>query len=387
MTLSTGSFYGKDDRDDYMTPTRLSSTRYFNPRRGLNFTPTSQLSNPRGLINFGNTCYFNSALQTLFSFNFFMDPLKECYNSFVDEHLQSYRPELLKDEFPVLSRLIDVFDAYKNLSSNLEVKKLMEDFKLKIGEKCDTRFNTTFTTKTQQDASEFFSLLLQVIEEEINSKKASYSLEIPNPIEAQFHYKLGNQEKCSQCNKVTKLDPELTNTFHLQLTTDRALQSAFIKRIVEEESSSICEDCKIPKTLVKSFEKLPKVLVFQTGRFSDGKNSVYKDFGEIYASHSIYLPRKFITDEEFNGEGESNLPHCERFQLASIIVHIGRDLLGGHYMSYNYSFERSAWFKCNDNIVEQIDINTLQEETSKNGFCYYYVHMNSNNRVVWGMMN
>lgn len=334
-----------------------------------------------------------------------MDPLKKCYIALSSEILsKSNRRESLREELPVFSRLINLYDAYKNLPNSKDLACFMKDLKVHIGEKCDSRFQTTFKTYSQQDAAEFFSLLLQIIEEEINSKMASLGLKIPNPIEQQFHYKLANQEKCSQCKKVTKLDPECTSTFHLQLTTDRALQTAFLERISPEESLTLCSDCKVPKTLEKSFEKLPKVLVFQAGRFNDGANSVgkdssffssssstslvRKDSGLIYASLNIYLPRSFITDEEFkqkadnNNNNNNNLPHCERYQLASIIVHIGSSTTSGHYVSYNYNFERSLWYKCNDTRVVEFELGRLMEETSENGLCYYYVHMNALGQVT-----
>lgn len=262
---------------------------YGNNNSGFSANRTIQI--PRGLSNFGNNCYVNSAIQTLFSFNFFMNPLKEFYESFSSQ-FSANKKESLKEQFPVLSRLINLFDTYKSSTNNNDLSDFVKDFKIHFGEICDKRFHTQFKSCIQQDAAEFFSLVLQIVEEEINAKKLIYKFNNKlNPVEQHFHYKLANQEKCYQCGQVTKLEPECISTFHLQLTSDRALQSAFLKRLGKEESSTKCSKCNVTQTLEKSFEKLPKVLIFQAGRYSE---SFIKDSERIHASHNIYLPRSYI---------------------------------------------------------------------------------------------
>lgn len=70
-----------------------------------------------------------------------------------------------------------------------------------------------------------------------------------------------------------------------------------------------------------------------------------------------------------------NYPNCERYQLVSIICHIGANLQLGHYKSYIFNFKRSQWYLCNDEFVKEIDLVDLLEETATTSLCYYYVHM------------
>lgn len=343
-------------------------------------------------------------------------------------------------EFPILSRLIKVFDTYKNCTKSDELNDYLIDFKTYFGSKCDERYQTKFKEKyTQQDAAEFLSFALQFIEEEINNIKPVYKFNKPSPVDQNFQYSLVNQEKCNHCGKVTKLESECTNTFHLELTTDRSLQSAFIKRIGNEESPNKCSRCKGTQTIEKFFEKLPKVLIFQPVRYNE---SFEKDLEKIHANSIIYLPRFYIQEpkkvisssfpsignpspkrtrrqiaiankklkssgQQTSDELKENTPnnhgpspakslclnlvsgnqkansgdastssHCERFKLASIICHYGPKTTSGHYKSYVYKHPK--WFLCNDDFVHEVDPLKLSVDVSTKGLCYYYSHIAEN---------
>lgn len=65
---------------------------------------------------------------------------------------------------------------------------------------------------------------------------------------------------------------------------------------------------------------------------------------------------------------------CEKYQLISIICHIGSDMIIGHYISFVYNFEHSKWFKCNDEKIREVSYSDVLRESSKTSFCYFYVH-------------
>lgn len=272
MALSTKSFYSDD-----------TSEHYFSRRTSLT---------PRGLKNAGNTCYVNSAIQTLFSFNFFMDKLKRYYETFSRHILAKEKED--SDDFPILSRLIKLFDTYKNSRSNIDLNDYLMDFKTFFGSKCDQRYQTHFKDKyVQQDAAEFLSFVLQFIEEEINNNKSTYEFNKISPVDQHFQYTLVIQEKCCQCGQIIKKTSECTNTFHLELTPDRTLQSAFMKQIDKEELPNKCSNCSGTVIVEKTFEKLPEVLIFQSARYND---SFKKDLENIYANGVIFIPRSYIQE-------------------------------------------------------------------------------------------
>lgn len=84
--------------------------------------------------------------------------------------------------------------------------------------------------------------------------------------------------------------------------------------------------------------------------------------GDASSAHDIDAPK-------------INYPNCERYQLVSIICHIGASISLGHYKSYIFNFKRSKWYLCNDEYVKEIDLESLLEETATISLCYYYVHM------------
>ncbi|PVV02083.1 hypothetical protein BB560_003475 [Smittium megazygosporum] len=108
-----------------------------------------------GLVNLGNTCYMNSALQCLSN-------IKELTNYFISS---AYKSEINRDNPIGMSGLFA--DEYNNLLLNLWSKQnesyAPRQFKVTIG-----RFLTQFAGYQQQDAPEFLSLFLDGLHEDLN---------------------------------------------------------------------------------------------------------------------------------------------------------------------------------------------------------------------------
>lgn len=65
---------------------------------------------------------------------------------------------------------------------------------------------------------------------------------------------------------------------------------------------------------------------------------------------------------------------CEKYQLLSVICHIGSTLASGHFTSYVYNFDNSKWFYCNDTQVTEVSFDEVKRHCRDTGYCYYYVH-------------
>lgn len=247
---------------------------------------------PKGLKNYGNTCYVNSVVQSLFSLNFFIDALKECFNKFKEKF-----GEVVNEKLPILTLLIELHDKVKNSTSN-ELEKYLRGFKTYIGQNVDSQF----ANNHQQDAEEFLTAILFNLKEEIETNAAD-SFSISNPV-LQFQYKLAREKLCTKCDKQDSFEYQETTVIHLQLTSDRHIQSAFLSFLEDETCSSICKDCSEKHILQKYFKRLPKVLFFQSGRCL---SSFQKDTNDVDAPLNIYLPRKYI-------KGNLNTPLSTKYK-------------------------------------------------------------------------
>ena len=103
----------------------------------------------KGLKNFGNSCYSNVIIQILTSIPEFIDVLYKRY-SFVENE------DNLFDDYPILSRIIEIITNYKNKNTSLASNYLNE-----IVGKFDS-------SGSQNDAHEFLVFVLDRLNIELN---------------------------------------------------------------------------------------------------------------------------------------------------------------------------------------------------------------------------
>ena len=246
---------------------------------------------PHGLKNLGNTCYLNSVIQTIFSFNFFIEELIDTYESLVMNN--SFNDTLdIKSKLPITTSLLDLHVQYKQTSSTKSMIDCLTQFKACFSEKI-----SIFESSDQQDAAEFFSFILDTLKQEIENNSLQDSMQIRNPIDRYFQYELSNKPVCHMCNTNKDAVIEKSTTIHLQLTDDRRLQSAFMNFLSSEQCQSKCSECTNPYLIEKHFIGLPKILFFQLARYSCFG---LKDMKDVFAPHIIYLPKKFIQPQHNN---------------------------------------------------------------------------------------
>lgn len=229
---------------------------------------------PHGLINIGNSCYINSVLQTMFSFNDFMDKIID-----FTYQLQNDKKNLL-----ITRSFLEVYNEY--LCGSPEIANCLRNFNFNFQTK-----NINFQTDRQQDAGEYFALLLNTIKQEIFLNASTNY----NPIDDYFQYELSFRDVCCNCNQsYTNMENEKSHIILLKYQND--IQNSFLN-FLQDDSPRKCSNCKENFCRKVYFQKLPKILCFQIGRYS--ANNV-KDDRDVFASPYIYLPKTNINSGDID---------------------------------------------------------------------------------------
>ena len=356
-----------------------------------------------GLENYGNTCYLNVIIQTLFRLNAFRTEFDKC------EILQML---CQKKSF-----------TYIDSSNIMNLKKLFHALDNKSGKTKSIRpttFRTTlqisnnlFNNDDQQDVQEAFIMILEIIHNEISqtvNNPSTCRTDLINacemhwynnysPIYNLFHGMYYVQRRCMNCaNKNIKYEPncflgldipnvvkndidvDFTNYININCKvasvklSDEEIQVMIkclssetqlkIKNIIHaREENTIkhtlqscideyhspkiidnvqCSRCKLKysHTCTYGITIVPKILMIQLKRFKyDGS----KIRNRVSLEHTITIP--VLKDLQI-----SNV----KYQLSSIINHTGPNTLCGHYYMYNYDPVLKSWYRYNDNSVTKI---------------------------------
>jgi uncharacterized UBP type Zn finger protein len=123
-----------------------------------------------------------------------------------------------------------------------------------------------------------------------------------------------------------------------------------------------CEECKNTcclKTL--SFSSLPLIFVLFVKRFISKK----------HARSAISIKKEIEISFEKNIQIQNN-----KYEISSIISHLGKNLNSGHYTADIYDKQKNIWLRCNDEKVEHVSESEVLRYSSRNSYIYFYTKMN-----------
>ncbi|CAF1080900.1 unnamed protein product [Adineta ricciae] len=308
-----------------------------------------------GLINFGNTCFMNSALQCL-------NHIKPFFDYFHSDVVKTLLYEIKNSEeakwklTQLYQELIDSF------CSPLGGPVAPRELHFKFGQIAPHFYNYY-----QHDAIEFLNILLDTLHEglmQITQKDDTIISEL-------FHAQITTEITCRCCRKPANTDdsfsflplpvPEQHKDRTSQHTSEYKLDDCFRlffqSENIGDHGKWYCEHCKeltdANKTL--ALKKLPPVLIIQFKRFNYNLRSHAKNNTLI-----AYDLDNFDVNEYVDSQYRNNRT---RYNLIAVVNHQG-NLLGGHFVTYAKLPRTSEWYEYNDDQVIKAD-KSIHENNSR----------------------
>ena len=291
-----------------------------------------------GLINSGNTCYMNSALQ--------------CLNSVPDLVGWVHKQAKRKAPRNVLECYISLVQS---MYSGRHKSVNPEDLKRWV-----TQSAPIFSGNRQRDAHEFMNFLLNAVQ----------AVDSPSfPIEL-FHVRTQSTVTGNACEHTNSVD-EVSTFLSLPVPDTESIQrtganlSTLIKHFCQEndmDSEYYCQSCfgySYAREKTTIVEPLPRALIIQLKRFPfDGSD------------------RKIKTFVRYKMEYRNLISRNDLYQLSAVLLHNG-SLSGGHYTAMTKHPRDGRWYRYNDSHVEKIDSRSLSTNliTSK---AYVLIYLKEN---------
>eukprot|EP01088_Endostelium_zonatum_P020559 TRINITY_DN7633_c0_g1_i2.p1 TRINITY_DN7633_c0_g1~~TRINITY_DN7633_c0_g1_i2.p1 ORF type:complete len:1019 (-),score=151.37 TRINITY_DN7633_c0_g1_i2:53-3109(-) len=307
-----------------------------------------------GIKNLGATCYMGSLIQTLYFNKVFRAGM--------------YRWQKPKDNME-LDGKEEICVQLQNIFTNLQKGDAKHFNPELFAKSCNIK------TASQEDAQEFFKLLITFLEEGQGMQELIKSL---------FQGEYLRQTECLECGNKTNQKDEFYE-LDLNIENKTNLSDCIAEHFNEETLSGYaCDKCSKKDANAKrtlSVLKFPPVLNVQLLRFvyDVGTKNKKKLFHKLAfektldaSKYSAFTPSaaapatndtsSMSTDDKESGSDGSGVEEAHKtvrttnpnkvlYDLTAVLCHIGYSAYGGHYIAYIYDTTEESWYKFNDSDV------------------------------------
>lgn len=319
-----------------------------------------------GLYNLGNNCYLNATLQCM------------AYTPSLSQWLVN------KPHSPVCK-----IKPIKGFCSLCEVEKIIYDIFnsyngcAKPNSLCFNikKVSNVFGVGTQEDASEFFTTLLESMAQSIkfvpSTSSNLNSIKNINILDEIFSFQFRSRITCCNCGRLSDTF-ENTNSWPVDVKYVNDIRKGMLhflkEEVLEGENSYKCDRCnrKVKATKKYSLQTAPNVLVVNLKRFD------FTYAGKL--THFVTYPetlclKNFIGENEHKPVTTNSLTSDETYilrnvayKLYGVLVHLGYTSHSGHYYSYVRG-PNDVWYKADD---QQISTVRIQDALDQNAYILFY---------------
>ena len=397
-----GLFGGSEDKD-YNSTFELSDkafhyslSTYERPSYLNHFT--IRRDNPLGLVNTGNSCYINSAIQ-----NITANPLIRDYylnGEYRNELVESHFNRWGSDYRLVTHYFVEVVTLmWRNPSSSSVInsdqhqsylKRALVNLRFQIGR----NNKDDYENKDQQDSREFSIFLINTLHEDTNmclrsdgNKPASRRVEETSnftlsankfwqselsressTVDQLFIHQNFRSKTCPACNNIsTNFDISRTIDVNIQ----QEIKSQTLKQCIintwndnSSDSEYLCEGChkRVSPINQNQIMKTPPTLQFHLKRY----NFITVTESER-VDNLIHSPFILDVSEFMHNESKSRSEDKTKYMLISTIDHLpsaeSTNMQSGHYISYGIGSDNN-WYKYNDGKVSQVSMKNVMSENT-----------------------
>lgn len=288
-----------------------------------------------GLINLGNTCYFNSCIQLLFQCKKLIEFFLDNNNKFSDEQILSFQFHRLMKGMHTLNKKIAPETFWNTF------KKIFKHF----------------DNQEQHDSQEALLLILDRLHEELKDNKNN------SIIKELFEGKLETSIKCLECKTISNTiqpffhlvlnfpdfdNPEDYDIDNQHVTFNELIKYNFQDELFENDNLYSCEHCNKKTKAIKknNITHLPEYLLLYMKRFDINQNKLVKVNDLVDIDEYIHMNKYFDINNKYKWNNS--------------IVQFG-SLNGGHYINVS-NINEHKYIILDDSNVHILDKNQKNKE-------------------------
>ena len=296
---------------------------------------------PVGLLNHGVTCYMNSAIQAMIHIPALQHYLDDVYN----KKIKDLKPRSITYDLSELSKKMWFGDKKKKYINPKKIIQRLDEI------------NCMMSEWQQEDSHEYFMSLMSRLQEDSIPKGKKLNESIIYDI---FGGLLKQRITCHKCHNISITNQEFydlslglnrkkfknSNKFSIEKSICEFFSNELIKKTEENKSGYYCENCKIftHANKISKIQIAPETLTIHFKRFKFNNNSSSKVKQLINYSKFLNL------NKYMENKNEKAI-----YKLISVIVHEGRSISSGHYVSHCLQPDGYTWCTYDDEYINKIE--------------------------------